>query len=99
MDFVAVENERCVLRDVHPVVDKVFGGMVRRWYPKRRVGALYLKTQARLSWDRKWPSFAAYLFDDGLNIRKTLLFLCTRPGIAANHAVKLRMGSSLNFWV
>ena len=43
MDSVAVENERCILRDVHPVVDKVFGGIVRRRYPKRRVGALYLK--------------------------------------------------------
>ena len=99
MDFVAVENERCVLRDIHPVVDKVFCRIVRRRYPKRRVGAFYLTKRERSSRDRKWPSFAAYLLDDGLNIRKALIVFCAWPGISANHAVKLRMGSSLNFWV
>jgi hypothetical protein len=98
MDFVAVEDERCVLRDVHPVVYKVFGGIVRRRYPKRRVGALYLKKQARLR-SETGNGRVSYLLDDGLDIRKALLVLCTRPGISANHAVKLRMSSGLNFWV
>ena len=43
MDCVEVENEHRVLRDVHPVVDKVFRGKVRRRRPKRRVGALHLR--------------------------------------------------------
>ncbi len=43
MDSVTVENERCVLRDVHPVVYKVFRRIVRRRRPKRCVGTLDLR--------------------------------------------------------
>ena len=43
MDCVEVEHEHCAFRDVHPVVDKVFGGKVRRRRPKRRMGALNLR--------------------------------------------------------
>jgi hypothetical protein len=45
MDSIAIENDRCVLRDVHPVVYKVFCRMVRRWYPKRRADPLDLRMQ------------------------------------------------------
>ena len=43
MHRVEVENEHCVLRDVHPVVYKIFGGKVWRRRPKRCVDALHLK--------------------------------------------------------
>jgi len=46
MNVVAVHNERRVLWDVHPVVHKVFGRGVRRWYPKWWVGAHHLKEEA-----------------------------------------------------
>ncbi len=39
MDSVAIESDHCVLRDVNPVVYKVFSRIVWRWYPKRRMGA------------------------------------------------------------
>ncbi len=44
-------------------------------------------------------SFATYLLDDSPDVGKALLVLSTRPTISANNTVKLRMGSSLNFWV
>jgi hypothetical protein len=44
-------------------------------------------------------SFVAYLLDDGSDVRKVLLVLCTWPAISTNHAVKFRMGSGLNIWV
>jgi hypothetical protein len=101
MDRVEVENEHCVLRNVHPVVYKVFGGKVRRRRPKRRMDTLYLinrQTSLRIE-PRNRPNFAAYLLDDGPGVREVLLVFCTRPSISAEHAVKLRMGASLNFWV
>ena len=42
---ITIENDCCVLRDVHSVVYKVFCRIVRRWYPKRRSDALYLRIQ------------------------------------------------------
>jgi hypothetical protein len=48
MNVVAVHNERRVLWDVHPVIHKVFGGGVRRWYPKWWVGAHHLKEKGQL---------------------------------------------------
>ena len=43
--------------------------------------------------------FAAYLLDDGPDVRKTLLILCTRPIVSANHLVKFGMSASLNLWI
>ena len=45
MYSITIENDRCVLRDVHPVVYKVFCRIVWRWYPKRGAGALHLRIQ------------------------------------------------------
>jgi hypothetical protein len=53
MDSVEVENEDCVLRDVHPVVYKVFGGKVRWRCPKRGVGALHLRNETSLRSETK----------------------------------------------
>jgi hypothetical protein len=48
MDCEEVKNEHCILRDVHPVVNKVFGGKVRWGCPKRRVGAHHLRRETSL---------------------------------------------------
>jgi hypothetical protein len=98
MDSITIENDRCVLRDVHPVVYKVFCRIVRRWYPKRRVDPLHLRTQIAIEETINGQSFVAYLLDDGSDVRKGFLVLCTWPTISANHTVKFRMGSGLNFW-
>jgi hypothetical protein len=101
MYSIAIENERCILRDVHPVVYKVFGRMVRRWYPKRRADALHLRIQI-IAIEKETingrSSFSAYLLDDGSDVRKVLPVFCTWPTVSANDAVKFRMGSGLNFW-
>jgi hypothetical protein len=99
MYTIAIENDRCVLRNVHPVVYKVFCRMVRRRYPKRRADALYLRIRVVVEKETiNDRGFVAYLLDDGSDVRKALLVLCTWPTISANHAVKFRMGSGLNFW-
>jgi hypothetical protein len=43
MDFVAIENDSRVLRNVHPIVYKVFCRVVRRRQPKWRMCALRLR--------------------------------------------------------
>jgi hypothetical protein len=96
---IAIENDRCVLRDVHPVIYKVFCRMVRRWYPKRRADALHLRIQIAIDKETiNGLSFLAYLLDDGSDVREALLILCARPTVSANDAVKFRMGPGLNFW-
>jgi hypothetical protein len=99
MYSVTIENDSCVLRDVHPVVYKVFGRIVRRRYPKRRADAFHLRIQIAIENETiNGRSLVAYLLDDGSDVRKALLVLCTWPTISTNHAVKFRMGSGLNFW-
>jgi hypothetical protein len=99
MYAIAIENDRRVLRDVHPIVYKVFCRIVRRWYPKRRADPLHLRIQIAIEKEAiNGQNFVAYLLDDGSDVRKALLVLCTWPTISANHAVKFRMGSGLNFW-
>jgi hypothetical protein len=99
MYTIAIENDRRVLRDVHPIVYKVFCRIVRRWYPKRRADPLHLRIQIAIEKETiNGRSLVAYLLDDGSDVRKALLVLCTWPTISANHAVKFRMGSGLNFW-
>ncbi len=43
--------------------------------------------------------FAAYLLDDGPDVRKALLILCSRPIVSANHLIKFGMSASLDFWM
>jgi hypothetical protein len=96
---IAIEDDRRILWDVHPVVYKVFCRIVWRWYPKRRVDPLHLRMQIAIEKETiNGRSFVAYLLDDGSDVREVLLVLCTWPTISANHAVKFRMGSGLNFW-
>ncbi len=100
MNVVEVENENCILGDVHPVVYKVFCRKVRRRYPKWRVDAQHLGRQMTCEKrEAKSLSFIAYLLDDGPDVRKTLLILCTRPIVSADHLVKLCMSASLDFRV
>jgi hypothetical protein len=97
---ITIKNDRCVLRDVHPVVYKVFCRIVWRWYPKWRADPLYLRKQIAIEMEAiNGRRYVVYLLDDGSDVRKVLLVLCTWPTISANHAVKFRMGSGLNFWV
>lgn len=99
MYFIAIENDCCVLRDVHPVVYKVFCRIVWWWYPKWRADTLHLRMQIAIEKETiNGQSFAAYLLDNGSDVRKGLLVLCTWPAISTNHAVKFCMGSGLNFW-
>ena len=42
MNFIAIENEARVLRNVHPIVYKVFRRIVRRCQPERRMRAPHL---------------------------------------------------------
>jgi hypothetical protein len=100
MDSIAIENDSCVLRDVHSVVYKVFCRIVRRRYPKRRADPLHLRIHIAIEKETiNSQIFIAYLLDDGSDVRKAFLVLCTWPTISANHTVKLLMGSGLNFWV
>jgi hypothetical protein len=99
MYSIAIENDCCVLRDVHPVVYKVFCRIVRRRYPKRRTDPLHLRIQITIEKEAiDGQYFVAYLLDDGSDVRKVLLILCTWPTISTDHAVKFSMGSGLNFW-
>ena len=100
MNVVEVQNQHCVLGDVHPVVYKVFCRKVRRRYPKWRVDAQHLGRQMTCEKrEAKLLSFIAYLLDDGPDVRKTLLILRSRPIVSANHLVKFGMSASLNFWI
>ena len=42
---------------------------------------------------------SVYLLDDGSDVWKALLVICTWPTVSANHAVKFSMGPRLNLWV
>ena len=98
MKFIAVQKDHCILRYVHPVVHKVFGGKVRHSEPKWRVGAQHLKGQTTCE-EVETISFVAYLLNDCPDVRKALLVLSTRPIVSANHLVKLCMSTSSNFWM
>ena len=50
MNVVAVEDHHRLLRDVHPVVYKVLGRIVRRRHPRRCVRALDLKLDMSMVW-------------------------------------------------
>ena len=97
MNVVAVQNDPRILRDVHPVVYKVFRRIMRRRYPKWRVGTYHLKGQTTRENGVTNSSFTACLFNDGADVRKLLLILCTRPIVTANHLVEFCMSASLDF--
>jgi hypothetical protein len=42
---------------------------------------------------------AAYLLDDGSDVRKAVLILRIRPMVTANHLVEFCMSASLDFWM
>jgi hypothetical protein len=72
---------------------------VWRRYPKRRADTLHLRIQIAIEKEAiDGQYFVSYLLDDGSDIREALLVHCTWPTISTNHAVKLGMGSGLNFW-
>jgi hypothetical protein len=102
VNVIEVHDEHCILRDVHPVVYKVFGRKVRRWYPKWRVRAQHLgreTTCEKRELETKVPGIAAHLLDDGPDVWETLLILCTWPIVSADHLVKFCMSACLDFWM
>jgi hypothetical protein len=60
---------------------------------------LHLQKQTSVRSEMTSPSFAAYLLDDGPDVRKAMLVICTRPTIPAHHAVKFCMGPCLDLRV
>src|SRR5260221_13828330 len=100
MEFVGVQNECRILRDVHPVVHKVLHRKVWRRNPKWGMDAQHLMRQIICEMrETKPPTFASYLLDDRPDVRKTLLILCTRPIVSANNIVEFCMSASLDLWI
>jgi hypothetical protein len=61
--------------------------------------APHLEKRTGVRSETQSPGFAAYLLDDGPDIREALFVICTGPSISADHAVKFCMGPGLNLWV
>ena len=96
MYFVAIENYYRVLRNVHPIVYKVFCRTVRRPEPKWCVYALHLRKYTGVRNQTQYRRVSEYLLDDGSDVWKPLLIICTRPTVSADHTVEFSMGPSLN---
>ena len=99
MEFVGVQNECRILRDVHPVVHKVLRRKVWRRNPKWGMDAQHLRQIICEKRETDPPTFASYLLDDRPDVRKALLILCIRPIVSANNIVEFCMSASLDLWI
>jgi hypothetical protein len=89
MNIVTVENKRCVLGNVHPIVHKIFGRIVGCTHPKRRVHALHLRIYKKKS--VHLFMYGTHFFDDGSDIWQVLFVFGRWPIISANHRIELCM--------
>ena len=94
VNIVTVENKRCVLGDVHPIIHKVLGRIVGLSHPKRRAVAQHLRN---LETHSAHPFIHdTNLFNDAPDIWEALFVFGRWPRISANHHIKLRVRLTLD---